>query len=990
MKGWLFSWILLLTLSFPVQAQSGATTGTISGSVKDSQGAVLVGATVTAQNSTTNLARSAQVGSDGLFHLVQLPPGKYQVSAQAEGFATVSETIRLNIGTVPTIEFTLSVQRASEAIEVLGSSIINEEKTENSTNIDRQRIENLPINRRNFLDFSLTTARVTIDRLPIQGVLATSGLSINGQTARSNNVTIDGLDNNDIGSGSQRSTFSQDAVQEFQVVTDGYSAEFGRAIGGVINIVTRSGENTYHGTLFSLLRNDKVSARDPFVTRKPPYQQYQFGTTLSGPLKQDKAFFFTAFERLTVKQNNIVTIRDETVAAARRQGFNVSNGAIPFPIGTTSVLAKVDWRLSAADMLSLRYNGGFTYNGAFEFFGGLIDKTSGGFQKLDDNSLAFNNIYIAADLKLVNETRLLISRRNQSVRPLDNGPMVVLPVSEGGVLFGRNPLLEQTRAEHIYQFVNNVTFLQGRHQFKFGVDYYYLNAPASKTRLPFNSSGLTFFGPINFAAFTGIPNAPAFTTLEAFDPASRSQQQRDFLVLLTSLLPSTVANFPSNTPLADLSLPLTYLQGFGPTQLMIKGDFLSLFGQDDIRLSPKLLIKAGLRYDLNRVRFIPKNNGNFSPRLALSYYLNRNKSLRLRSSYGLFFDIPLAGPAFVTGLFSNNSYNVTTIPFPFSIIAFAQPGHSFPEADQLPANVRFHPQLSQTIQFQPNFRNGYAQQINIGFDYSIDSNTTILLTYNFVRGIKLLGARDINPIVRPIRQNPLQSALTGRIDPKRGLTIEFESAFDSYYHGLTLSINRRLTNRFGFLANYTLSKTVDNVSDSLITLGNQQNDSLRPGQERGLSLQDTRHRLTFSGSWELSYKDNLLLRNFLVSTIVNIESGRPYNIDSRVDLNMNGNLGDRPLGLGRNVGITPGFASVDLRLTRTAMVQERYRLEAILEIFNLFNRLNISTINNAFPPDRQGNFNLPPQQDGRFIVPRDRYRGAFSPRQLQFGFRLMF
>src|SRR5262249_16349484 len=185
----------------------------------------------------------------------------------------------------------LIVGASSEVVEInAGSSVINEGKTESSTNIDTISIANLPINQRNFLDFALTSPRVVRDRVPAQGASATSGLSFNGQPARFNNITIDGLDNNDLGGGTVRSTFSQDAVQEFQVVSDNYSAEFGRAIGGIINIVTKSGSNDLHGSAFNFVRNEAISARNAFSTINPEFKQYQFGATLSGAIKKDRTF----------------------------------------------------------------------------------------------------------------------------------------------------------------------------------------------------------------------------------------------------------------------------------------------------------------------------------------------------------------------------------------------------------------------------------------------------------------------------------------------------------------------------------------------------------------------------------------------------------------------------------------------------------------------------------------------------------------------------
>jgi hypothetical protein len=309
--------------------------------------------------------------------------------------------------------------------------------------------------------------------------------------------------------------------------------------------------------------------------------------------------------------------------------------------------------------------------------------------------------------------------------------------------------------------------------------------------------------------------------------------------------------------------------------------------------------------------------------------------------------------------------------------------------------VNFIPQLSQTLIIQRDLRNSYAEQASAGFDYSIGNSTTISATYNFVRGLKILVPRNINPVVRPIPGNPLLSAITGRADPTRGIVNEYESAFDSYYNSLTVSINRRLSKRIGFLAHYTFSKAIDNFIDIRTDLIETVNP-LRPGDERGLSLQDVRNRFVLSGLWDLNYTKNPLLRDFQLSTIIKLNTGQPYNLLAGVDLNRNGDNppGDRPIvggvSIGRNLGATPGFANVDLRLQRAAVVKERYRLLGFIEVFNLFNRVNISEVARVFPPDAQGRFNLPRKEGNRFVADPKQFRNAFAPRQFQFGFRLTF
>ena len=242
--------------------------------------------------------------------------------------------------------------------------------------------------------------------------------------------------------------------------------------------------------------------------------------------------------------------------------------------------------------------------------------------------------------------------------------------------------------------------------------------------------------------------------------------------------------------------------------------------------------------------------------------------------------------------------------------------------------------------------------------------------------------------------NPVESAIIGRIDPTRGQVSQFATASDSYYHSVTFAVNRRLANNFSLLAHYTLSKAIDNSTDIRLDVVDGPVDGLNLRAERGLSFQDARHRFVASGVWNLNYSKNILLRDFQLSSIITLESGRPYNLKAGVDLDRNGDIPafDRPAFLGRNVGVQPGFARVDMRLTRSISFKERFKFQAFFEAFNLFNRVNISTFDRTFPPDQRGNFNLPPNtgQNGRFIVTPDRFRGAFSPRQLQAGLRIEF
>jgi outer membrane receptor protein involved in Fe transport len=986
--------VCVLSVTLPALAQSGATAASLTGTVTDEQGAIIPGAIVTARNMQTNFTREIQVGeADGSFLLPQLPPGTYELTVTAEGFTTKTSKIDLVLGATTALSFAMSIGANTEVIEVKATGSIDQNKTESSTNVDKDRIDGLPINRRDFMEFSLTVARVVKDGLPQQGAIATSGLSFNGQSARFNNITIDGLDNNDPATGSARATFGQDAVQEFQVITDNYSAEFGRAVGGVVNIVTKGGGNDFHGSLFFFDRNDKISARDVFAPFRPPYKQYQFGGTFSGPIKKDRAFFFTSFERLSVKQNNFVTISDDTAAAARRQGFAFNTGPVPFALDTTTFLSRFDAKLSTNNNFYARFSGGGTYNGNFDPFGGLIADTEAGIQLLSDGSLVFSNTYINPGLNLVNETRFLFGKREQDVTSSIPGPQIQLFAPEGLVKFGLSVFPPQSRNQTIYQIVDNVSLSRGRHQIKFGADYLYNNSPREKTTLCFFCEGLGVFTPLDFGTLLGNPSFPFFSGLQAFDANLRTPEQRVFLTGLANILSTTIPGYPK-LPLADLSLPFAYLQVLADTRVTFREQAFALFVQDDVKVRPNLLLKGGLRYDLNRLSSFPNNSGNFSPRVSFAYRPEWEQKLAIRGGYGLFFGVQ-------SGVFAAAINNTTdpnhflVIPFPFSVVPLATPERHFPSGPELPTSVPFIPQLVPLFRFQPDLRNGYSQQTDIGIDYAVNDNLTIAASYIYVRGIKVYGLRNINPVVRIIPGDPLGSIITGRVNPSIGEYQEFESSFDSYYHALTVGARARIPGKANLLVHYTFSKAIDNTDD-FNPLNQVSDNPLRPDLERGLSLQDLRGRFVFTGLFYLNYSQNRFLKDYQVSTILNLNTGRPYNLLAGVDLNQNGDSppGDRPriggVPIGRNAGIRPGFASMDLRLTRTVTMGERFKLQGFLEIFNLFNRVNISEIDGLYLPDSTGQFNLPERQGSRFGTPSERFRNALSPRQFQLGFRLNF
>jgi Carboxypeptidase regulatory-like domain/TonB dependent receptor len=291
------------------QAQSNAAD--LQGTVKDSTGAVVANATVTARNPGTNISRNATTNDEGFYRIINLPPGDYEITVEAANFKkAVLPKVTITIGQAAEVPVTLEPGEITEIVTVSGATaeIVETSKTAVSTTIDQQRINNLPINERNYLSFALTTSTVGRDNGRPIGPAPTTGLNFGGQRGRSNLVQVDGADNTDNSVNASRSTVSQEAVQEFQVVTNSFAPEFGRSAGGVVNVVTKSGTNELHGNIFGFLRHRSFQARNAFAPiEDPPFTRTQYGFTLGGPFDKGRTFFFFAFEQRRRQESGFFT-----------------------------------------------------------------------------------------------------------------------------------------------------------------------------------------------------------------------------------------------------------------------------------------------------------------------------------------------------------------------------------------------------------------------------------------------------------------------------------------------------------------------------------------------------------------------------------------------------------------------------------------------------------------------------------------------------------
>ncbi len=978
-------------------AQTRATTADLAGTVVDQSAAVLPGATVTAQNVQTNHVRSAITDARGYFLIPALPPGTYDIRAEMAGFAPRTlEDIVLTLGSLSEVRLALTVAGGQETVQVeVDTPVIDTQRTVVSSVIAQEQIEHLPINGRNFIGFSLLAPGVATDRTPQQGASGTSGLSFAGQRARSNNITVDGLDNNDSIIGAVRATFSQEAVREFQVLTNSYSAEFGKASGGVVNIVTKSGTNELAGNLFFFLRDGSLNSKDHFERFNPakqaidrdkaPYSQKQYGATLGGPIRRDRTFFFVSFERLDIAANNFVTIDDTNnvtflgqnfgtpAAILRRAGFAIETGHVPYDVRSSQLLGKVDHQLNTSHSLVARINWADDLNENIEPFGGNVARSRGAVLNSEDLMFALSHQWVGSS-RMVNETRFQVAGRDQTVDSLDprcGGPCTLEnqggPTLEvlGVASVGRQRFTPQPRRNVRYQVLDTLSYFTGRHQFKAGFDFNYIDA--TEQSLPLHFGGRYIFGSI---------------------PAS----QAPLLGLPPVEVPAIVA--------VQLGVPGRYVQGYGNSEAPYTYSDFSLFAQDDWRITSRLTAKLGVRYQVQAFPEIsytvagypspytfPNDRNNVAPRLGLEWDPLGDRKTTVHGAYGLYFDNLITGVAGITkGINGRDRVRTLVAAGQTAIGAWNAPGRRLPEPSAYPSLV---------ISLDPGLEIPYAHHLATGIQRELPGRIALSADFIYVRGFKQLSTLDYNPLVTSLGANRRPADVNG-MPGSSASVLQYTSFSETWYRGVTFAATRRFVDRHQLMMSYTLSKAEDTGTDFQSEFiaqdsgrGRDSNDlnglplGFDPNSEKGPSLQDQRHRFVASGMY-------VLPRQVELSSIVTIGSGRPYNILAGVDLNADGDggatdraratLSDIGTSVHRNADVLPMQANVDLRVARRFPVGH-VTVDGIFEVFNLFNRSNFIAVNNVFGTGSYPSNPLP--TFGQFTQ-------AAPPRQIQLAIKIGF
>ena len=1021
--------LLVLALSAIALAQS-TTTGSIGGVVTNPAKEVVSGASVTVKNIGTNKEDTATTDDSGRFKVPNLQPGLYSVTVNSGGFSPLTvENVTVEIGRETELEVALSVGPVTGTVDVTAEApAVNTIQPDFSTNLNQTSINELPVNGRRWSNFAILTPAATPD--------GNFGLiSFRGISGLLNNSTVDGGDNNQgffsEERGRTRSAYSisQAAIREFQVNTSNFAAEYGRSAGGVINAVTKSGTNEFHGSAFLYNRNNRWGARNPnsFINRlvngvstreafKPEDNRYQFGGTIGGPIVKDKAFFFFSYDEqkrnfpgvaVFATPGYLNTVNRTTLLARGLTNAQIDSslafindltGDVPRRGDQRLFLPKVDWHLNSNNQFTATYNRLRWKSPAGVQTGATVTRDRAGFGDdfVETDSL---NLRLASTLSpsLINEFRFQWSDELNSQfaqPPLPGQPTTANGFSPqvaltNGITFGKATSLDRVALpdERRFQFADSITYSQGNHTFKFGTD---VNRVRDIDDNLFTGAGSYTYSNIN----DFIVDYVNFTTGGSLRAANRTC--------------ATQANPVANTRLAGKCYTSNYNQGFGQPRFELTTTDLAFFAQDDWRVSPRLTLNLGLRYEyekfpqpflvnpaLPQTANRPSDKNNFGPRIGFAVDASGDGKTSVRGGYGIYYG-RINGTIIINSLINTGlSTGQAVSSVPANCSSALCPGNATdiagnPAAPVFPNILSTAPPGTAGINyFRDGFQNPLIHQGDVILEREVARNTVVSASYLFSYGQHLTTFVDVN-LNPPTGQGRVtlvdgpyagqtwafpyyRGSASTRPFPSFGTILEIRDSISTKYHALVLQANRRLTNGLQFQTSYTLSRAQDNGgSQSSATFTPSFSalfDPFDPSGDDGLSPFDRRHKFVASVVYNTNFKGltgagAAILNGWTISPIVNMFSGFRYtavtnNFTPPAGVatgstfgtsqagGINGSNGSLRFGLTPNNAFhTPSVKYVDLRVSRRFTIKENAKIELLAEGFNIFNRTQVTGVNN--------------------------------------------
>jgi len=1030
--------VLLVVFLTASSLSAQVVTVTIQGRVYDTTGAAISQANVSVTNPATGFSRSATASATGDYQISALPVGDYTVTAEKSGFQKQAKRVHLDIGASGNVDFNLAVGQIAQEVTVQDVGEVAEPtRTMVSSVIDKQKIENLPVNGRQFIDFALLAPGVTIGDTTSGStdviIEPVTKLSFAGQNIHYNFVAIDGADNMSTASGIQKTTPSQDGVEEFRVINSSYSTEFGRAVGGIVNIITKSGTNSLHGSVYEYFRNDAMDARSALAAKGfNKLRQNQFGGTLGGPIKKDKTFFFANYEGQRHVEspfyNSTVLTNIGAINNVKKNvwGLPAENLFVTRSINYDNGLVKLNHNLSDRESLFVRYFINDQRATNLSPLNDGFDLPSGFKNNFFRDQSVVGNLVSTASPSLVNELRLQYAHRFFDFPTTSTQPhMEVSNVFTLGVNRGNPDFYEEGR----FELVDSVTKTLGKHTFSFGGDFNRLSTTESFPLFyPFEGD-FANLGAFLGTDFVGAPH-PFVIFFERFDKASGFNEPAfDASVYRGTSVSSAVRNQAKGT------LDHTY-EG--------------LYVEDKWRATNNLTLNYGLRWEGETWPSAALNNPlkNFDPRAGFSYAIGGARNFVIRGGAGLFHgqipspllmcQIPSCGGQskypgrenIQDDLNSNtalSAYGSDPFHMATALGLLLQPGLT--TATYPSAALGGGPSLDAVIvRFAKNHKPPYGAQASLGVELQPFKDTVLDITGLHVRGIHLGSFYNVNqPDPNPVFNDAAHIVHDSRGDAGHknfycqffpgsdclpgdpfgiipnirtfpfGVDFEADSKWDSQWDGLLVNFNKRMSHHVGFGLSYTWSKGIDNGPNPSFVLIPQ--DSCCFNRERAVSADYAANRFVGNATFAGPTHMNPVANDWQFSTIVTLES--PHYFTKFAGADVNGDI----FGNNDRVGIEPrntfkgdSYQAVDLRVARTFNVTEKMHLQAMAEAFNVMNTLNVRFFNTAYGAADFCNLASDPVAQGcgtgpffREDSPNASYgtpRAIFNPRQIQLALRL--
>jgi hypothetical protein len=922
-----------------VLAQESVNYASVSGRITDPSGAVVSGAHVTARQIETNLTSGATTDPEGRFRFPYLRIGQYEIKVHQDGFAEWTRTMTATVGAAFELPVSLSVASTESNVVVTDEgAVLEAARSQIAGTVPQVEVRALPLNGRNFLDIALLVPGVSPTNTASNQLFAETsavpgqGISIGSQRNFSNNFIVDGLSANDDAAGLSGIFYGLDVVNEFQVVTSGGQAEFGRALGGYVNVVTKSGTNALHGDLYGYFRTSRLNASNALLHAVLPLTQAQYGASLGGPVTHGRTFYFANFEQRLLNQSGLITIAPSNVAAINARlsefgylGPSIFTGLYPNPVHNSNFLGKIDHQFSPKDQFGIRYSLYDVHSTNSRGAGALSAASASAGLDNTDQTVAVSNIATFSS-RLVNETRAQFTRGNLKAAPSDPiGPAVSI---SGVASFGTLSGSPTARLNNLYEVTDNLSYQLRSHAIRVGGDFLY------------NDDTITFPRSIRGSySFSSLANFLAGT----YNNSGFTQTFNQFVVSQTN---------PN----------------------------VGFYAQDEWKPSSRLTLNVGLRYDLQFLQSISTDTNNVSPRAGFAWSPFASRNTVIRGSFGLFYDrVPLR--ALANALISaGNTVDPASLRQISVSLSPTQAGAPvFPNilsSLTLPPGVLFN-----FSTMDRHMQNAYSEQGSFEIEQRLGNRTTLSVGYQHLRGLHLIAS---------VNQNVPSCVAAGtnngcRPNPNFGNDSQYSSLADSHYDGLHVSFLQRPVNWGSYRISYTWSKALDNVGEFFFS---SPIDNFNIWQDYGRSDDDQRHRFVFNGTIHSSMAKastpwQWISHGFQLSTMLQYYSTLPFNITTGSTTIQGTSARPTVNGafIGRNAGTGFDFFNVNARLSRTVAIGERLKVEGLAEAFNLLNHLNGVTLNGTFGT---GSYPASPLPTFKQIT------AVADPRTLQLALRLSF